>query len=133
MKKYKIDIIVPVYNEELHIAKFYDTLNDNLTCSFRVIFVDDGSSDGSWSVIQEISNSNSKALGLRFYKNFGKEAAIRAGLEKSTAKAVVVIDADMQHPVEIVNEMVELWSKGETLVVEAVSYTHLTLPTICSV
>jgi glycosyltransferase involved in cell wall biosynthesis len=85
--------------------------------------VDDGSSDGTWSIVQRLGQLESwsgRLGGVRFSRNFGKEAAIVAGLTEAAGDAVVVMDADLQHPPALIPQMVALWSQQGHCVVEAV-------------
>jgi len=106
----KISIIVPCFNEEKAIPFFYEELNNNMksfpsTVEFEIIFVNDGSSDETLKVIKECANNNSCVKYISFSRNFGKEAAIFAGLEYSTGDYVTFMDADLQDPPKLLIEM----------------------------
>jgi len=90
-----------------------------ITKDYELILVDDGSNDGTWSILKDNACKNPRLKILRFSRNFGKEAAIMAGLSKSTKDACIIMDADLQHPPEMIPEMVRLWKEGYE-VVEAV-------------
>jgi dolichol-phosphate mannosyltransferase len=84
---------------------------------WEYIFVNDGSSDNSFEVLKILADSNSRVKVLDFSRNFGKEAALTAGVHYATASdAVICIDADLQHPPELIPQMVELWDKGVDIV-----------------
>lgn len=111
-----IDIIVPCYNEEEVLPLFLEetekvvsTMED---CSFRYIFVDDGSKDRTLAVLRKLARSSEKVKYLSFSRNFGKEAALFAGLEHSTGDYVVVMDADLQHPPALLPKMVASLAEG---------------------
>ena len=89
-----LEIVVPCYNEERNIKKFYSELNVTLdrNIDWKVIFVDDGSSDNTLETIKSLNKDNIRYLS--FSRNFGKEAAIYAGLNKTTADYVILMDAD---------------------------------------
>ncbi len=117
-----LSVIIPAYNEQENIEKtaetIYKILSDNkIEC--EIMFVDDGSKDSTWEIISRISEENPSVRGLKFSRNFGKEGAIFAGLKACDGDAAVVIDCDLQHPPELIPEMVNLWKQGFE-VVEAV-------------
>ncbi|MCX6787213.1 MAG: glycosyltransferase [Candidatus Kaiserbacteria bacterium] len=80
------------------------------------MFVDDGSKDETWTNIIALSIEDKTVRGMRFARNFGKEAAIEAGLTKATGAAVIIIDGDLQHPVELIPELVKKWKAGNDIV-----------------
>ena len=100
-----LEIVVPCYNEERNIKKFYSELNVTLdrNIDWKVIFVDDGSSDNTLETIKSLNKDNIRYLS--FSRNFGKEAAIYAGLNKTTADYVILMDADLQDPPSLIPEM----------------------------
>ncbi len=114
-----LSVIIPAYNEEKCIRSAYDTVH-SLLCKANIenefIFVDDGSSDGTYSIINEISLTEENIVGLHFSRNFGKEASISAGLAAANGKCAVVIDCDLQHPPEKIIEMYRLWEQGYEIV-----------------
>ncbi|NLY18852.1 MAG: glycosyltransferase family 2 protein [Clostridiaceae bacterium] len=117
-----LSIVIPVYNEEKQIKKTIEVVCSTaaaVTNDFELILVDDGSKDGTWNILKKEANENSNLKILRFSRNFGKEAAIMAGLTKSTKEACIVMDADLQHPPGLIPEMVRFWKEGYE-VVEAV-------------
>lgn len=110
-----ISVIVPSYNEEDNVKVCAEALKEVLCGEdFEIIFVDDGSSDKTWERISEASGENVR--GLRLSRNFGKEAAIRAGLEEARGEAAAVIDCDLQHPPETLKEMIKKWREGSDVV-----------------
>lgn len=114
-----ISLIIPSYNEEENIENTVKRLNETLNgqdFDFEMIFVNDGSSDNTYEKIVEASRVDSKVKGVSFSRNFGKEAAIFAGLEVSTADACVVLDCDLQHPPALIPDMVKLWKQGYEVV-----------------
>ena len=107
-----IDIVIPCKNEEKNIYNIYDELKKHETClkkefdvCFNIIFVDDGSNDKTAFMIKELSISNKNIKYIIFSKNFGKEAAIFAGLKKSNAEWTILMDCDMQDPPELIIDM----------------------------
>ena len=114
-----LSVIIPAYNEELSIDRAHHTITGILNkenIENEIIFVDDGSSDATYKKIKELSDNETNITGLHFSRNFGKEAAISAGLAAATGDCVVVIDCDLQHPPEKIVEMYRLWEKGFEIV-----------------
>lgn len=117
-----LSVIIPVYNEEKQIEKTISVVSDilkTITENYQIIMVDDGSRDGTWAELRKLAASVKQLVILRFSRNFGKEAAIMAGLSRADGDACVIMDADLQHPPELIPEMAALWEKGFE-VVEAV-------------
>lgn len=114
-----LSVIVPAYNEELMIEKAYFTITNILKMQDidnEIIFIDDGSSDNTYEKIEALADKQSNIIGLHFSRNFGKEAAISAGLAAADGDCVVVIDCDLQHPPEKIVEMYRLWQEGFEIV-----------------
>lgn len=78
---------------------------------YEVLLIDDGSKDNTWSLIKNLSAENGKIKGLRFSRNFGKEAALIAGVNNAKGDAVILIDSDLQHPPRYIPELVEKWKE----------------------
>ncbi|MDA8195377.1 MAG: glycosyltransferase family 2 protein [Thermaerobacter sp.] len=111
----RISVVVPVYNEETGLRQFFCTLHDvlrTLGSSWEVLFVDDGSADDSWVVIQQLASEHAEVKGIRLSRNFGHQMALTAGLEHVSADAVITMDADLQHPPELIPELVARWQQG---------------------
>lgn len=114
-----LSVIVPAYNEELMIKQTAKTISDILfseKIDFELIFINDGSKDRTWEIICEETKSNPHIIGLKFSKNFGKEAAIFAGLSESSGDCAVVIDCDLQHPPNKIIDMYHLWEQGYEII-----------------
>lgn len=111
-----ISIIVPVYNEETVLPVFYRELAMSLSSlkdyDLEIIFVDDGSTDATRHVLKALQAADGRINVIRLSRNFGKEAAMLAGLDFAGGDAVVVMDADLQDPPSLIPEMVALWEKG---------------------
>ncbi len=117
-----LSVVIPVYNEEKQMGKTISTICsvlDGITDQYQMIVVDDGSADGTWQVIKALADQTPQLEGIRFSRNFGKEAAIMAGLSRAEGDACIIMDADLQHPPALIPEMVRHWEEG-TEVVEAV-------------
>ncbi|MCX6781640.1 MAG: glycosyltransferase family 2 protein [Candidatus Magasanikbacteria bacterium] len=122
MSKKLISIVIPVFNEEENIPLIYagllKTLNGLLdNYDYEIIFVDDGSQDNSAVVLENFANQNSHVKFIQFSRNFGKELALSAGLDAAGGDAVIMIDADLQHPVELVPNFMEKWQNGAEVVI----------------
>ena len=114
-----ISIILPSYNEEDNIARAVDRLSAVLApedISWELVFVNDGSGDHTWERISEAAQRDPHVTGVCFSRNFGKEAAIMAGLACAKGDCCVVMDCDLQHPPETVVEMLHLWQQGYEVV-----------------
>ena len=114
-----LSIILPSYNEEKMIPIAAKRLGDILSpenIDYELLFVDDGSKDSTWKQIQTVAAVDSHVVGVHFSRNFGKEAAMFAGLEQAKGDCCVVIDCDLQHPPEKIVEMYRLWEQGYEVV-----------------
>ena len=114
-----LSVIIPAYNEEQCIDRAYTAIGalleeNNIESEF--VFVDDGSTDGTYQKIRALAEKNSNVIGLHFSRNFGKESAISAGLATAGGDCAVVIDCDLQHPPEKIVEMYRLWEQGYEIV-----------------
>ncbi|MCI9142467.1 MAG: glycosyltransferase family 2 protein [Lachnospiraceae bacterium] len=114
-----LSIVLPAYNEEQNIANTSKVLSELLEehhIEYELVYVSDGSRDGTFSEIQKAAAGNSRIRGVEFSRNFGKEAAIFAGLEMAVGNAVIVMDCDLQHPPQMIPRMWELWKNGAEVV-----------------
>ena len=114
-----LSVIIPAYNEELSVERAYYTISEILEkaqIDNEIIFIDDGSTDTTYKKIENLADKEKNIYGLHFSRNFGKEAAISAGLASAKGDAVVVIDCDLQHPPEKIVEMYRLWQEGYEIV-----------------
>ncbi|MDQ7996461.1 MAG: glycosyltransferase family 2 protein [Luteibacter sp.] len=112
---YSLAIVVPAYNEAQVIDDFHARIAavlDGLDADARVIYIDDGSRDETWPLIERIAQADARVVALRLSRNFGKEAAMTAGLDAADADAVVVIDADLQDPPELIPTLIARWREG---------------------
>lgn len=117
-----ISVVVPAFNEAEGIATFLDRLFAILHASctdFEVCVVDDGSQDATWERLCAEKSGHPQLRGLRFTRNFGKEAAILAGLRQARGDAVIVMDADGQHPPDLLPKMLALWLRESAQIVAA--------------
>lgn len=117
-----LSVVIPVYNEEKQIEKTIAEVKGVLAGipgDYEIIIIDDGSADNTWEILKELADKNPEIRAYRFSRNFGKEAALMAGLSKAKGDACITMDADLQHPPGLIPEMVSLWKQGYE-VVEAV-------------
>ena len=114
-----VSVILPSYNEEKMISTAAETISGilkNENIDYELVFVDDGSKDTTWENITLANKKDPKVTGVHFSRNFGKEAAMFAGLEKAAGDCCVVMDCDLQHPPEKIVEMYRLWEQGYEVV-----------------
>lgn len=119
MPKTAISVIVPVFNEEGNLEELYKRLKQTLEAlgrSYEIIFVDDGSGDGSLQVLREIQAKDKGVILLKLTRNFGQHPAIVAGLHYAKGEAVVLIDADLQNPPEEIARLYEKYLEGYDVV-----------------
>ncbi|MCI8383028.1 MAG: glycosyltransferase family 2 protein [Lachnospiraceae bacterium] len=110
-----LSVIIPAYNEKENIERTAKTVSKILEeekISFELVFISDGSMDGTYEEICRLAALDGRVRGAEFSRNFGKEAAIFAGLELSAGDACIVMDCDLQHPPEVIPEMYRLWEEG---------------------
>jgi len=114
-----ISIIVPAYNEEAVIPEFYRRVRkaiEQLPYDFRLIFVDDGSTDNTEEIISQLHFEDESVELITLSRNFGKEIAVTAGLDHAKGDAVIIIDADLQDPPELIGSLIEKWCSGYDVV-----------------
>lgn len=117
-----ISVVVPVYKEAANLRSFISTVAAELAttgCRYELILIDDGSPDETWQLLSEESRSVPQLHALRLSRNFGKELALCAGLERARGDAVIVMDGDGQHPPALLPEMIRLWQTTSADIVEA--------------
>ena len=115
----KLSVIIPVHNESANIAPLCERLLpilNRITPAWEIVFVDDGSRDDTLERIREIGQGEPRIGAVSFSRNFGKEIAIAAGLDHARGDAVVIMDADLQHPPEMIETFVERWRDGYLMV-----------------
>jgi polyisoprenyl-phosphate glycosyltransferase len=115
----KLSLIFPVYNEAAVLPLLMKSLRpvlDNLNVDYEAVFVDDGSQDGSTSILRELAECDERIKVITFPRNFGHQAAISAGLDFAAGDAVVIMDADLQDPPELLPRMLELFQEGYDIV-----------------
>ncbi len=119
LKNTHISIIVPLFNEDGNIQVLYDALLpvlEKISEEYEIIFVDDGSKDRSFELISKICLQNNRVLGISLSRNFGHQIALTAGIEHASGDVVVTLDADMQHPPEIILDLYNKYKEGYDIV-----------------
>jgi glycosyltransferase involved in cell wall biosynthesis len=118
-----ISVVIPLYKEAANLRPLLSGVTTALAktgFSFELIIIDDGSPDETWQILSEEAKALPTLHGLRLSRNFGKELALCAGLERARGDAVIVMDGDGQHPPELLPEMVRLWQTSRVDIIEAV-------------
>jgi len=120
-----VSIIIPVHNEAPNLQVLHTELNRclrQLTCTFEFIFVNDGSTDDSMQELERLARRDRRVRLVEFARNFGKEAAVSAGLHAARGDAAIMIDADLQHPPNMIGAFLKKWQEGADVVVGVRSY-----------
>ncbi|WP_336993575.1 glycosyltransferase family 2 protein [Lelliottia amnigena] len=115
----KISLVVPVFNEEDAIPIFYKTVREFEALKeheIEIVFINDGSKDATESIINALGVADPLVIPLSFTRNFGKEPALFAGLDRATGDAVIPIDVDLQDPIEVIPHLIEKWHAGADMV-----------------
>lgn len=128
----ELSIVIPAFNEKGNLDKLYRELAntlERLELSWEIIIVDDGSSDDTWDVITKLHQQDMSVRGIRLSRNFGHQYALYAGLSHAEGKAIISMDADLQHPPEMIPKMIDEWRFGNKVVnmvrIDPTDYTFL--------
>ena len=119
INKIVYSVVVPLYNEDLVIKESYRRIKevmDSIKESYEIIFMNDGSTDGTRDKVEKICSNDQKIKLVNFSRNFGHQAAITAGMDLAQGAAIIVIDADLQDPPEVIPKMIEKWKDGYEVV-----------------
>ena len=122
-----ISVVIPLYNEAQHVRAILEAVSRELGATGlrqELIAIDDGSSDETWAILTEEARKHPALSGTRLSRNFGKELALCAGLERAHGDAVIIMDGDGQHPPELLPKMVQLWQTTGVDIVEAIKTTR---------
>ena len=116
----KISLVVPMYNEEVLVQECYQRVSKILkgieNYSYEIIYINDGSTDKTIELLQNIAYEDKNVKIISFSRNFGHQCAVTAGLKHVTGDAIVIIDADLQDPPELIPEMLKLWEEGNEVI-----------------
>jgi dolichol-phosphate mannosyltransferase len=119
MAEPELSVVIPAFNEQDNVQPMYERLVAALegeVDGLEIVFVDDGSRDKTWSTLSELAAADPRVVALRFARNFGHQAALTAGVDAARGEAVVIIDADLQDPPEVIPELVARWREGYEVV-----------------
>jgi dolichol-phosphate mannosyltransferase len=112
-----VSVVIPAYNERGTLPIVVPRVSAALEgLAHEIVLIDDGSTDGTWTTIHELREQHPSVRGIRFTRNFGHQAALAAGLRAARGGAVIMMDADGQHPPELLAEFVRLWREGHRIV-----------------
>ncbi|MEI9920203.1 MAG: glycosyltransferase family 2 protein [Bacteroidota bacterium] len=115
----KISFVIPVFNESANIRALYQELTRvmmKVNHTFEVIFVDDGSSDDSVEIIRHLGSQDMRIFYVELSRNFGQQYALKAGMDLATGDCVISMDCDLQHPSDVVLQLIEKWEQGYEVV-----------------
>ncbi len=115
-----LSVVIPIYNESENLldlvsrtTEIFQIIRDRYGLNPRYVFIDDGSADGSFGILKSLDYAGYTATLIQFSRNFGKEAALSAGIDASVdADLIVLMDADLQHPPELLLSMLDVWKEG---------------------
>ncbi|WP_347220144.1 glycosyltransferase family 2 protein, partial [Chryseobacterium sp.] len=123
----KISIVIPAHNEEGNVALVHEKIKEVFSglknYVFEIIFVNDGSRDNTQQKLEELSQQYEEVKFIEFSRNFGHQPAVKAGMDYADGNAVISMDGDLQHPPELIPEMIQKWEEGYDIV-----YTVRTYP-----
>lgn len=128
----RLSVVIPAFDEEGNLNFLYDEIAGTLSGaieSWEIVLVDDGSRDATWEVIQQLNLKDSRVRGLRLSRNFGHQFALLAGLRHARGLAVVTMDADLQHPPQVIPALLEEWRRGAKIV-RTVRIDHLEISAV---
>ena len=123
----EVSVVIPVWNEAQHLHQTLKIIVGFIrqsTSLFELIVVDDGSTDETWDKLVALRTEIPQLEGIRLSRNFGKERALCAGLEHAQGQAVIIMDGDLQHPPELIPQMIEYWRSNKAKIVECVKKTR---------
>lgn len=110
-----LSLVVPAFNEEEAMEQSFERTYramSSIGYPFEIIYIDDGSRDRTWEIISRLARENEEVKALRFSRNFGHQLAVTAGMDEAKGDAVIIMDADLQDPPEVIADMVKAWEQG---------------------
>jgi len=111
----KLSLVVPVFNEQEVMPESFRRTKaamEALGYDYEIIYIDDGSRDATWDILSSIAKDDPQVIALRFSRNFGHQLAVTAGMDAADGDAVIIMDADLQDPPEVIGDMVKAWQQG---------------------
>ena len=111
----KLSLVVPVFNEQEVMPESFRRTKaamEALGYPYEIIYIDDGSRDNTWEILSSIAKDDPQVIALRFSRNFGHQLAVTAGMDAADGDAVIIMDADLQDPPEVIGDMVKAWQQG---------------------
>ena len=130
-RKSSVSLVIPIYNEADGIATTLKEIAHTLkaiTIDKEIVVVDDGSSDGTWVQLQKLHPLEVKIKLIRLSRNFGKEPAIMAGIDHCSGDAVIILDGDLQHPPELLVEMIKTWRSEDVDIIDGIKQERRSEP-----
>jgi len=117
-KSFLLSVIIPCFNEEGNIEKLYSSLKEELISypDHEIIFINDGSNDNTLNIIKELANTDSKLKYISLSRNFGHQNALKAAIDKASGDCIISMDADLQHPPQLIGQLIEKWKQGYEIV-----------------
>src|SRR5215471_7605007 len=116
----QISVVLPVFNESENlnalVSRLLPVLDGAADNSFEIVFIDDGSHDGSAELLDSLNEEDDRLKVVHFSRNFGHQAALQAGLDHASGAAVILMDADLQDPPEVILKFIEKWREGYQVV-----------------
>jgi glycosyltransferase involved in cell wall biosynthesis len=122
-----LSLVIPVYNEASHFEESLQIIKaelEKLSLPYEIVLVNDGSKDHTWELLKRLALIHPELRALNLSRNFGKEAATRAGLEAAKGNAVITMDGDLQHPPSLIPAMVQKWREGDIQIIDAVKISR---------
>lgn len=111
----KLSLVIPVFNEQEVMPESFRRTREAMEAlgfPYEIIYIDDGSSDDTWKILSGLAGENDTVTALRFSRNFGHQLAVTAGMDAADGDAVIIMDADLQDPPEVIADMVKAWEQG---------------------
>ena len=119
----KISVVIPLYQEGNHLKETIEVIRnvlESIAEDYEMILVDDGSTDNTWSILEKEAGSAVNIKAIKLSRNFGKESAVSAGLDAAEGDAAIIMDGDLQHPPEVIPELIDKWKSTKANIVEGI-------------
>lgn len=119
----KISVVIPLYQEGNHLKETIEVIRnvlESIAEDYEMILVDDGSTDNTWSILEKEAGSAVNIKAIKLSRNFGKESAVSAGLDAAEGDAAIIMDGDLQHPPEVIPELIDKWQSTNANIIEGI-------------